>query len=193
MNDPLLDYGVVDNIDTGFDFLGFHTRRVTRNDGREVVLTYPSKASLEAVKHKIKQATGPNTASLRLVDVLWTVNPILRGWTAYHRHNAASRTFRYLGHYSWWRMIYWLRRKHGMSWKQLRRHYYGADRISQDGVVLYNPARMPIRRYRFRGAAIPTPYNVGLIQGHEPGSERWINDRDDTTGRVSELISDRKT
>jgi RNA-directed DNA polymerase len=184
---------LVTHIDDGFDFLGFHTRRVIRNDGRQVVLTYPSKASLEAVKHKIKQATGPNTTSLRLVDVLRTVNPILRGWAAYHRHNAASRTFHYLGHYSWWRMIYWLRRKHRMTWKQLRRRYYGADRIRQDGVVLYNPARTGIRRYRFRGAVIPTPYNVGLIQAHEPGSERWINNTDDTIGRVSELISDRNT
>lgn len=70
----------VTHVDDAFDFLGFHTRPVTRREGRQVVLIFPSKASLEAVKRKLKQATGPNTTSLWLVDVLRTVNTILRGW-----------------------------------------------------------------------------------------------------------------
>jgi hypothetical protein len=50
-------------------------------------------------------------------------------------------------------MILWLRRKHRrLTWKQVRRRYYGADRISVDGLTLFNPARMTVERYRYRGA-----------------------------------------
>lgn len=72
----------ITHIDDGFDFLGFRIRRKHRNDGRVVVLTYPSKAALAAPKTKIKGATGRGTTSLRLEDVLRQVNPILRGWAA---------------------------------------------------------------------------------------------------------------
>ena len=34
----------------------------------------------------------------------------------------------------------------------MRRRYYGADRISEDKLTLYNPAKMRVERYRFRGA-----------------------------------------
>ncbi|MGW6413534.1 hypothetical protein ACWF95_42075 [Streptomyces vinaceus] len=40
--------------------------------------------------------------------------------------------------------------------EQLRRRYYGADRITEGGLVLYNPAKMRVERYRFRGAQIST-------------------------------------
>ena len=111
--------------------LGFRIQRKTRGDGRQVVLTIPSKQALAAVMRKIKQATSRYTTSLRLQDVLWVVNPILRGWAAYFRYGAAKRTFSYLAHWAWWRLIYWLRRKHPkLSWKQLRRRWFGPDEFS---------------------------------------------------------------
>jgi RNA-directed DNA polymerase len=181
---------LITHIDDGFDFLGFRIQRKRRGDGRHVVLTYPSKAALAAVCEKIKKATGRGTTSLRLADVLRVVNPILRGWAAYFRYGASKKTFSYLGYYAWWRMIYWIRHKHpGLSWKQVRRRYYGADRICGDGVTLYNPAKMRVERYRFRGAQICTPFNDGEV---DPAGARFRRtDHDDVAfaGKVSELVS----
>ncbi len=103
---------LITHLDAGFDFLGFHIQRKRRGKGKQVVLTYPSKQALAAVMRKIKQATRRGTTSLRLVDVLRKINPILRGWAAYFRYGASKRTFSYLGYYAWWRIILWLRRKH---------------------------------------------------------------------------------
>jgi hypothetical protein len=76
--------------------------------------------------------TGPRGAGLW--DVLWKINPILRGWAAYFRYGASKKTFSYLGWYAWWRMIYWIRRKHPhLTWKQIRRRYYGTDRMNRPG------------------------------------------------------------
>lgn len=184
------DKTLVTHLDDGFDFLGFRIQRKCRGDGRRVALTYPSKDALAAVMQKIKTATGRGTTSLRLADVLRVVNPILRGWAAYFRYGVSKRTFSYLAQWAWWRMILWIRRKHPrLTWKQVRRRYYGADRISEDGVTLYNPARMHVERYRYRGAQICTPYNVDEV---DPAGARFRHtDHDDVAfvGAVSELVS----
>jgi RNA-directed DNA polymerase len=184
------DKTLVTHIDDGVEFLGFRIQRKTRGDGRHVVLTIPSKRALAAVMHKIKQATSRGTTSLRLQDVLRTVNAILRGWAAYFRYGVAKRTFSYLGYYAWWRLIWWLRRKHPkLTWKQARRRYYGADAISEGGVVLYNPARMQVQRYRYRGAQICTPYNIDQVDPAGARFRRTTHDDVAFVGQVSELVS----
>jgi RNA-directed DNA polymerase len=181
---------LVTHVDDGFDFLGFHIQRKPRGDGRRVVLTIPSKQALAAVMGKIKQATSRSTTSMSLGQVLRVVNPVLRGWAAYFRYGASKQTFAYLGWYAWWRLLGWIRRKHPhLTWKRLRRRYFGADRISEDGLVLYNPAKMRVMRYRYRGAQISTPYNLDEV---DPAGARFRQtDHDDVgfVGQVSELVS----
>jgi RNA-directed DNA polymerase len=155
-----------------------------------VVLTYPAKHTLAAVMHKIKTMTGRGTTSLSLADVLRRINPVLRGWAAYFRYGASKQTFSYLGWYTWWRVLSWIRRKHPhLTWKQLRRRFYGADRITAEGLTLYNPAKMRVLRYRFRGAQISTPYNVDVL---DPTGARFRHtEHDDVAfvGQVSELVT----
>ena len=184
----------ITHIDDAFVFLGFRIqrRRRARTRGRQdrrVVLTIPSKQALAGVMHKIKQATKTGT-SRTLGQVLRKINPILQGWAAYFRYGASKQTFSYLGWYAWWRMIYWIRRKHPqLTWKQIRRRYYGADRIREGPVVLYNPAKTRVERYRYRGAQIATPFNIDVI---DPAGARFRSTRHDDVefvGQVSELIS----
>lgn len=180
----------ITHIDDGFVFLGFRIQRWRRGDGRRVVLTIASKEALARVMHKIKEATRANTTWQRLWDVLWKINPILRGWAAYFRYGASKKTFSYLGWYAWWRMIYWIRRKHPhLTWKQIRRRFYGADRICEDSLVLYNPAKMRVERYRFRGAQIATPYNTDVVDPAGARFRRTSHDDAAFVGRVSELIA----
>jgi RNA-directed DNA polymerase len=184
------DKTLVTHIDDGFDFLGFHIQRKPRGDGRLVVLTYPSKQALAAVMAKTRQATGRGTTSLRLAEVLRMVNPALKGWAAYFRYGVSKKTFAYLGYWAWWRMLAWIRRKHPhLTWKQLRRRYYGADRIGEDGLVLYNPAKTRVQRYRFRGAQISTPYNIDQVDPAGARFRRTTHDDVAFVGQVSEHIS----
>jgi len=68
-------------------------------------------------------------------------------------------------------MIYWIRRKHPhLTWKQTRRRYYGVDRIRAGNLVLYNPAKMRVERYRYRGTQIATPFNIDVI---DPAGARF--------------------
>lgn len=180
----------ITHIDDGFVFLGFHIQAKTRGDGRRVVLTIPSRQNLAAVMHKIKTLTGRGMTSLSLAEVLRAVNPVLRGWAAYFRYGVSKKTFSYLGWYAWWRLILWIRRKHPhLTWKQLRRRYYGADRIKEDGIVLYNPAKMTVERYRYRGAQISTPYNIDEVDPDGARFRRTSHDDMGFVGQVSELMA----
>jgi len=148
------------HIDEGFDFLGFRIQRHQKpGTNRRYVYTFPAKKSLANVKRKVKAITaqGTNNSLSALLD---QINPVLRGWTSYFHYAVANTTFRYLSHYTWWRIVGWLRRKHRKTnWKSLRRRYYPDNRWwPQDGgVVLFEPGRVVIRRYRYRGD-IPTPW-----------------------------------
>lgn len=180
----------VTHVDDGYVFLGFRIQRWRRGDGRRVVLTIPSKQALAGVMRKIKQATGASTVSLGLGQLLRMINPILRGWAAYFRYGVSKKTFAYLGWYAWWRVIYWIRRKHPhLTWKQTRRRFYGADRISVDGLTLYNPAKMRVERYRYRGTKIATPFNVDVVDPAGARFRRTSHDDVAFVGQVSELVS----
>jgi RNA-directed DNA polymerase len=53
----------------------------------------------------------------------------------------------------------WLRHKHHRTgWQELRRRYLSGWWPTQDGVSLFNPAAVPIVRYRYRGTGIPSPW-----------------------------------
>jgi hypothetical protein len=71
-----------------------------------------------------------------------------------------SRTFRYLRSFAWRRVFGWLWRKHREASKGdlLRRYCEGGWWPHVDGVWLFNPTRIETTRYRYRGAAIPTPW-----------------------------------
>ncbi len=99
-------------IEQGFDFLGQTIRKYPRPNGKPAKLQItPSKASLDAVKAKIKalckQAAGAPPG--QLIDKL---NPVLRGWANYHRHVICGEAFGQLDNYVWRRMYRWAKRRH---------------------------------------------------------------------------------
>ncbi|MER5363373.1 group II intron maturase-specific domain-containing protein [Streptomyces sp. NPDC002785] len=139
--------------DDGFVFLGFHIQSKSRGDGRRVVLTIPAKTGAGTGDARDQEADGQGMTSLSLAEVPRKANPVLRGWAGCFRSGASKKTFSCLGWYAWWRMLRWIRREHPhLTWKQLRRSHYGADRIAEGRMVLYNPAKTRVERYRYRGA-----------------------------------------
>jgi RNA-directed DNA polymerase len=149
----------ITHVDDGFDFLGWRIKRWHRPGRAPVAITFPSDRALGDIKHRIKQLTGTATTGLSLDQLIHALNPTLRGWTNYHRHGAAKRCFGYLSYYLWWRVIRWLRKKHPhLTWKQIKRRYWGRNWTSREGTRLHWPAEVPVTRYRYRGHRIPTPW-----------------------------------
>jgi RNA-directed DNA polymerase len=152
---------LITTIDEGLDFLGWRIQRHRKKGTNEhYVYTYPAKKSLKSVMAKVK-TTCHQSINLPLEAVLHQLNRVLRGWTTYFRPGVSFATFNYLRAYTWQRVIAWIRRKHRrrMNWKQLRRRYCAGRWWPTTGeVTLFNPTDAGTTRYRYRGAAIPSPW-----------------------------------
>ncbi|MGK2955574.1 MAG: group II intron reverse transcriptase/maturase [Solirubrobacterales bacterium] len=153
---------MIAHIDEGFDFLGFRIQRQTkRGSNKAFVYTWPSKKALASIMAKVKAITKQGT-NHPLSTLLRRLNPVLRGWTSYFRHGVSKATFAYLHQFTWERVVGWLRRKHRRAnWKFLRRRYL-ANRWwpEHDGMALFDCRAVPVTRYRYRGAKIPTPWST---------------------------------
>jgi RNA-directed DNA polymerase len=150
----------ITHIDQGLDFLGWRIQRHRkRGTDRCYVYTYPAKRALTAITAKVKTLCRADV-NQPLPVLLRQLNPALRGWCAYFQPGVSSATFQYLSHYTWHRVMKWIRRKHRrLSWKQLRRRYCaGGWWPTTDEGELFDPGKVATTRYRYRGAAIPTPW-----------------------------------
>jgi RNA-directed DNA polymerase len=148
------------HIDEGFDFLGFRIRRhQQRGSHKRYIYTYPSRSSLAAIVAKVRKLTREALNST-LEVLLYRLNLILRGWTNYFRHAASKKTFSYVDDIVWHRVAIWLRHKHPhRNWKWLHRHYLPGWRPAEGKTTLFDPKKVAIVRYRFRGATIPSPWS----------------------------------
>jgi RNA-directed DNA polymerase len=150
----------ITHIDEGLDFLGWRIQRHRkRGTNRYYVYTYPSRKALKAVTIKVKAICRQNVNQPMPV-LMRKLNPALRGWCAYFRPGVSSATFAYLARYTWDRVLRWARRKHRrITVKAIRQHYCnGGWWPTTSDIGLFNPAKMRTTRYRYRGAAIPTPW-----------------------------------
>ena len=83
------------HLDEGFDFLGFNVRRYG-----EKLLIKPSDEAVRRVRRrlsaKMRALRGANVAA-----VVRTINPIVRGWSAYYRGVVSTETFHKLDRHLW--------------------------------------------------------------------------------------------
>src|SRR5215212_9594162 len=97
------------HIDEGFDFLGFRIQRHPKpGTNRRYVYTFPARKSVTSIRRKVKTISKQGT-NQPLGDLLHQLNMVLRGWTGYFRHAVAKSTFGHLRHFTWWRVVGWLR------------------------------------------------------------------------------------
>jgi RNA-directed DNA polymerase len=148
------------HIDDGFDFLGWRIQRRTwrGRTGRKAIYTYPSKKALASIVDKVRTLTR-RAAHRTLADLLRRINPVLRGWCTYFRHGASSRTFGYVDHYAFWRIVGWLRKRHlRLNMHTLVRRFLPGWKIRAERIEFFRAETVAIQRYRYRGTRIPTPW-----------------------------------
>jgi RNA-directed DNA polymerase len=151
----------ITHLDDGFDFLGWRIQRHRKKGtNRQYVYTYPARKALRAVMAKVKTICHRMDLSQPIDSLLRQLNPALRGWCEYFRPGVSSATFQYLSDYVWKRVVRWLYRKHsGFTWKTFRRRYCaGGTWPASDKRKLFDPGKVRTTRYRYRGAAIPNPW-----------------------------------
>jgi RNA-directed DNA polymerase len=107
------------HIDDGFDFLGQNIRKY---EGK--LLIRPSKKKVKLVLKKIQEVIHKNRTATTL-QLIYQLNPIIRGWALYHRHVASKHTFYYIDYRIYWMIWRWAKRRHpnkNTAW--ILRKYY---------------------------------------------------------------------
>jgi RNA-directed DNA polymerase len=103
----------ITHIDDGFDFLGFNIRKY-----KGKLLIKPSKESVKSVTKEIKEIIDSNKQA-KQENLIWLLNPVIRGWANYNCHVVSSKIFRSLDHKTWETLWQWAKRRHpkkGLKW-----------------------------------------------------------------------------
>jgi RNA-directed DNA polymerase len=152
------------HIDEGFDFLGFHIRRMRkRGTSKQYVYTTPSRKSIQSIKDKVSELTYRSTRYQDLAEVITSLNQALAGWANYFRYGVSKAVFSAVDHHAWGRLMRWTRRKyegsHRLGMSEMKRRFCGKGwRFAQGKVVFTGASSVTVTRYRYRGSNIPTPW-----------------------------------
>ena len=107
---------LITHVNKGYDFLGFHIRRV-KPEGRWVVHLRPTQKSVQHVKAKIKALTGRNQTLYDEVTKMKQLNQVVRGWCEYYKHTSLQSDLEAISRYAWHRYHNWLLAKYKGSRK----------------------------------------------------------------------------
>lgn len=116
--------GIVDMTEgkEGFDFLGYHHRRVkSPRYKRYYTQKWPSAKAMKELKQRIKDLTSPPALHHSMEEIVKWLNPVLRGWMNYFKYGNSTRKFSQIDSYVHERLaLFWSKkhRKSGRRWKE---------------------------------------------------------------------------
>ena len=109
----------ITHIEDGFDFLGFNVRKY-----KGKFLIKPSKKSIKAFLCDIRTFIKSNKTA-KTENLIWQLNPKIRGWSNYYRHVVSKKTFAYVDYCIFQILQQWIKRRHpNKSARWLKKKYF---------------------------------------------------------------------
>jgi group II intron reverse transcriptase/maturase len=101
----------------GFDFLGFHMRKVEswKWRGKFYLQRWPSARAMSSIRAKIRALTDRRSTGLALATVVERLNPVIRGWGNYFRGGNSAKKFMQIDSYVHERLAILAAAKHKRS------------------------------------------------------------------------------
>jgi RNA-directed DNA polymerase len=113
----------ITHINDGFDFLSQNTRRYPKGK----LLIKPADNSVKEFKYKLRQVVFRNLGA-KPNELINQLNPLLRGWSNYHKHIVSKEIFKEIDYYLWFLLGKWCKRRHpNKPWKWIREKYFSAS------------------------------------------------------------------
>lgn len=97
---------LITHIDQGFDFLGFNVRKY-----KNKLLIKPSKKNVNTFLSNIRNLIKAE-ATAKTENLIYLLNPKIRGWANYYRHVVAKATFGMVDHEIFQAIWRWAKRRH---------------------------------------------------------------------------------
>jgi group II intron reverse transcriptase/maturase len=134
----------------GFDFLGFHLRKVEswKWRGRWYLQRWPSPRAMKNVRARIRELTDRRYAGIELEIAVERLNPVIRGWGNYFRSGNSARKFSHIDSYVHERLAILASNKHqrsGRNWgSRFNSDWLGRLGVyTLTGTVRYGTAHAP--------------------------------------------------
>jgi group II intron reverse transcriptase/maturase len=109
----------------GFDFLGFHHRKVEswKWRGKFYLQSRPSDRAMNSIRATIRDRTDRRRVGWPVEWVVADLNPVLRGWSAYFRRGNSARKFSHIDSYVHLRLARFASIKHGLRGLNWQRRF----------------------------------------------------------------------
>lgn len=107
--------------------------------------------------------TYRSTRHTGLDELITSLNRSLAGWANYFRYGVSKATFSAVDNFAWGRLMRWIRAKHAgrhrLGMTELRHRFCDQGwRFACNGVTFTGASSVTVKRYRYRGSQIPTPW-----------------------------------
>lgn len=170
---------LITEVGEGFEFLGYRVVQTrARLTGRLVGNLFIPKSKLQRLRDAIKARTTRSNLDRSLGNLIYELNPKIRGWRNYYRY--ATRACHEFDGLDWWlgkRIVRWLQKKHPKTsrWALYERFYRGdAHRRYRrwgNGVVQLRKFREgATEHFPDRGIRIPNGWNADPEERFLPGA-----------------------
>jgi group II intron reverse transcriptase/maturase len=112
----------------GFDFLGFHLRKVEswKWRGKFYLQRWPSARAMNSIRARIRALTDRRYCGQPIDAATERLNPVLRGWGNYYRRGNSARKFAQIDGYVHERLAILACNKHGLSGRNWVSRFDGA-------------------------------------------------------------------
>lgn len=165
----------ITHIDDGFDFLSTNVRKY-----KGKCITKPSKKSVKAFLNDIRETIKANPTA-KTENLIYLLNPKIRGWANYHRFSCAKKTFGYVDNCIWQALWNWVHRRHPRksgSWRKrkyfrshgLRNWIFSAKTSNTNSIKsyvdLFEASAVPVKRH-IKIKAEATPYDPRFTEYFE--------------------------
>ena len=163
----------ITHVDQGFDFLGWNFRKYSGK-----LLIKPSKKNAQAFYRKVADTISGNKA-VKQVDLIRLLNPMLRGWAAYHHRVSAKQVFSRMEHLVSQRLLRWSKRRHpqkGTNWVRKKYFHSVGSRNWVFGVPVARDdgSREVLELYSLSSTAIKYPTKIkGEYNPFDPHWEQY--------------------
>jgi RNA-directed DNA polymerase len=139
---------MISHIDNGFDFLGWTFRKFNKK-----LLIKPSKKSIKSMIDKCSTITLKQGKADSQEELIRRLNQVIRGWTNYHKHVVASKTFSNVNNTLYILLQQWAKHRHPTKnkWWRLNKYWHEKDGtrwlFTSDKYELINLKRINIIRH----------------------------------------------
>ena len=139
---------VITHINDGFDFLGWTFRKF-----KGKLIVKPSKSSIKTLISKCATIILREGKASTQSELIRRLNQVIKGWSNYHKHVVASRTFSYVNNILYLLLQQWAKHRHPNKNKWWRLNKYWHEKnckrwlFMSDEYSLINLRRIQIIRH----------------------------------------------